>query len=87
LERKWVARQQGAFEPRFSVDVAGGVWLLPEYTELGYITLDGQLRLEAPGVTEEEIVAELRRRLELFPDPRLPERCYALLGIERKGEE
>jgi hypothetical protein len=55
--------------------------------ELGYITSDGELPLEAAGVTEEEIVAELRRRLELFPDEKLPQRCYALLGIERDREE
>jgi hypothetical protein len=87
LERRRVARQQGAFHPRFYFDTGGGVWTFPEYEELGYITYDGELRLEAAGVTEEEIVAELRRRLELFPSEKLPQRCYALLGIEPEGDE
>jgi hypothetical protein len=87
LERRRVARQQGAFQPRFSFDVGGGIWLLPDYDELGFITAYGELRLQSTDVTEEEIVAELRRRLELFPCEKLPQRCYALLGMELEEEE
>jgi hypothetical protein len=86
LERKRLARFQKKFQPRFRFDGAGEIWTELECEHVASVTGEGEVIVARPGVSRDEIISDLRRQIELFPEKRLPATYYALLGETRVGE-